>query len=94
MPFNNSIGGNVWQITDADPTPVKDGITWVNSMVWQGYANTTDYCLVKDGNGDTVFESIASTEFTPILVSYPEPVPIRNLTVTHLDTGKLTVFIA
>lgn len=90
----NNIIGNVWELTDVNPdVPVKDGITWVNSITWQGYGNSNDRAVLTDDYGAHIFECLGDVYFKPQAQYFAEPVPIHGLRVAALGSGYLTVVI-
>ncbi len=90
----NNIGGNVWELTDVNAdVPVKPGITWVNSITWQGYGNPNDRAVLVDDYGAHIFECIGDIYYKPQYQFFAEPIPVHGLRVAALDSGYFTVGI-
>ena len=94
MANKNNIIGNIWLLTEANPdVPVKDGITLVNAITWQAYANPNHRFSVTDDYGAVIAEGIGSSDWRPVTISFGNPIPVRGLRLAAIDSGEVSVVI-
>lgn len=88
--------GNPWVI-DTLGSLHYDGVTRpiaIRMLTFRGYGTATDKAVVQDANSDTIFELVGNAGLTPVSF-YPGDVsvPLRGLSLTTLDSGRLLVFV-
>lgn len=93
----NNIGGRPWVIDTASASVVKSGNVYVKALVFSGYAAAIDQCVVTadDGRGNriTVCTLQGAADLTPVSFNTGAPYWVRELAVTVLTSGKLSVFV-
>lgn len=92
--MSNNLKGRMWQLTDPSVgDPVKSGLTFIKSVVWQGYTSATHRATLVDGDGVRLFDSPGRTNLEPIQLTYDSGGPFRDVTLEQLDSGLLNVEI-
>lgn len=88
----NAITGNVWNLIVPDPVnPVKSGRVFVAAFSFQGYANATDRCMVRDAYDQILFEAQGNSDLSPVEVHFAHPVSVMNLRLVGLDSGRVVI---
>jgi hypothetical protein len=93
----NNISGLPWVIDTAAGTVIKSGLTYVKSLVFNGYSDAAHQCIVTgaDGSGNriTVCTFDGQADLGPVSFNEGNPFWLRDIAVTTLGSGRLSVFV-
>lgn len=96
----NNIGGRPWVIDTASADIIKTGNVYVKGFAFSNYAAATDQCIItgSDGNGAgasriTVLVLEGNSALSSVDVNLAMPIWVRDIAVTTLTSGQLSVFI-
>lgn len=88
----NDITRTPWIIDTPSATTVKAGLTFAKGFEYSGYAAQADQCIIQDDRGINVEVLNGRPDLGPVATRFASGVWIRNLAVTTLTAGKLTVY--
>lgn len=93
----NNIAGRPWVIDTASSDVIKPGLVYVKSLVFNGYTDAAHKCIVtfNDGSGNrlTLCTFDGQADLGPVSFNEGSPFWVRDIAVTTLDSGQLSVFV-
>lgn len=88
----NNIKGLPWVLDTAGASAVKSGLTWVSSITFSGYTLAAHKAVIKDAQRNVVLYTLdGNAELSPVQLVFAEPMRMRELALTTLDSGQVTI---
>lgn len=93
----NNISGLPWVIDTAGAGIIKPGLVFVKSLVFNGYTDASHQCIVTgaDGSGNRIIVCTfdGQADLGPVSFNEGNPFWLRDIAVTTLGSGQLSVFV-
>lgn len=91
----NNIKGLPWVLDTAGASAVKTGYTWVRGIIFSGYTLASHKAVIKDAHRNVIIATLdGDAELTAQSIIFSEPMRVRDLALTTLDSGQVTVDVA
>lgn len=91
----NNIKGRPWVLDTAGASAVKTGFTYVLGITFSGYTLASHTAVIQDAKrAITLYTLKGVTDLAPVQLTFSEPVPIRDLALTTLGSGVVTIDVA
>ncbi len=88
----NAITGSLWNLIVPDAlNPVKSGRVFIGSISFEGYANASDRCMLRDAYDQIIFEAQGNSNLDPVEVHFSEPISVLDLRLVGLDSGRVVI---